>query len=367
MFGITLFTAVLFDAFHTVVLPRRVSGIFRLTNLFYRLTWAPFAAIARRIKSGRQREEYLSVYGPLSLLTLMACWAAGLILGFALMQWSFHLTVRGMPSDFPTALYVSASSLFTVAALQPNNIISRWLMTFESGLGLSFLGLVVGYLPVLYQSYASRELRISLLDARAGSPPTAGELLVRQGHSTDRLEKQFAEWEEWTAELLEEQLSYPMLAYFRSQHQNQSWLAALTAMLDASAIVSLSSEHDLQHQAKVSFAIGRHALVDLATVFRAAPEAPAENRLPGDQLRELRKSLDAAQTCLNVNGITEDELSRLRAMYEPNANVLSLHFLTALPSWLPTGGWSDNWLVTSWERSTPPFAVSDPFQEEAHK
>jgi hypothetical protein len=91
-------------------------------------------------------------------------------------------------------------------------------MAIEGGLGFTFLALVIGYLPVLYQSFANREVRISLLDARAGSPPSAGELLIRQGPDPDRLEQQFANWEEWAAELLESQLSYPVLAYFRSQH-----------------------------------------------------------------------------------------------------------------------------------------------------
>ena len=351
------------DGFYTIVLPRRVRHIFRPTAVFYRVTWNPFSAIGRHISDGRRREEYLSIYGPLSLLTLLICWAAALVIGFGLLQWAARLQVRGHPADFMRAIWVSASSLLMIATGEPSNGISRWLMTIEAGLGFGLLGLVVGYLPVLYQSYASRELRISLLDARAGSPPSSGELLVRQSRNAVKLEQQLAAWEEWSAELLEEQLSYPMLAYFRSQHQNQSWLAALIALLDAACIVLLCSDEDLKRQAHLTFAMGRHTLVDLATVFRAAPRPLAEDRLRPEQLEELRGALQAARSCLQTDALSADRLGRLRQTYEPYANSLSDHFLIALPGWLPHPSRADNWQVTEWDHPGAPFAVSDPFKK----
>jgi len=206
-------------------------------------------------------------------------------------------------------------------------------------LGFGLFGLVVGYLPMLYQSYSSRELQISLLDARAGSPPTAGELLLRQANKPDKLEGQLADWEKWTAEVLDEQLSYSMLAYFRSQHENQSWLAALIALVDASAIVLLCSDDELKHQALLTFAIGRHALADLQ--------------------KELNRR---AQVCLHSERLNAADLDRLRGMYEPYANALSIHFLVALPGWLPQGNRNDNWLRTKWKKAGNLFSVSDPFQ-----
>src|SRR6185437_5920836 len=137
--------------------------------------------------------------------------------------------------------------------------------------GLRILALVIGYLPVLYQSFSRREVTISLLDARAGSPPTAYELLRRNtGPATcgfEALTEVLAHWETWAAELMESHLSYPVLAYFRSQHDNQSWIASLTAVLDVCSLSMVGMEGVCQYQARMTFAIARHALVDLSQVF----------------------------------------------------------------------------------------------------
>jgi hypothetical protein len=359
--GFLLFAVTLIDGFNTIVLPRRVRHVFRLTRYFYRCTWQPFSGLARRIRRGGPREDYLSVYGPLSLLGLLIFWAASLIVAFGLLQWSVPLRMENKIASLGDALYVSASSLLMVYGGQAQNTLSRWLATMEAGLGFAFLGLVVGFLPVLYQSYTNRELRIALLDARAGSPPSAGELLVRQSTNAEKLQRQLGEWEEWSAELLEEQLSYPMLAYFRSQHQNQSWLAALIALLDASTLVLVCSEAELRRQAYLTFAMGRHALVDLATVFHTTPLEPREPRLTEEDLTKLRGALQDAGTCLRLDCLTMEKLTRLRSLYEPYAQALSLHFLSAMPVWLPTGG-MDNWLATTFEHPSGPFAVSDPFR-----
>jgi hypothetical protein len=280
--GAGLLATVLVDVFTAVVLARRAQRLFRVTQIFYQLTWTPYAALARRIASGRRREDYLSIYGPLSLLTLFACWAIGLIAGFGLLQWAVGLQIRNVDASIGAAIYFSATVLGTLGLAEPLNVISKWIMVVEAGFGLSFLALVLSYLPVFYQSFSSRELRISLLDARAGSPPAAAELVLRQGPNPEKLEQQLANWEEWAAELLQSQLSYPMLAYFRSQHGNQSWLAALTATVDASALVIVCSEGDLKRQAELTFAMGRHTFVDLANVFRTKPVRPSQDRLPAE-------------------------------------------------------------------------------------
>src|SRR6266536_1474758 len=101
--------------------------------------------------------------------------------------------------------------------------------------GLLSLGLID--LPTLFQAFSKRETALSQLDPRAGSPPTAGALLVRSGQrgGWQDLDAYLQQWEVWTAELMETQLSYPMLGYFRSQHMNQNWVAALTTVVDTCA------------------------------------------------------------------------------------------------------------------------------------
>jgi hypothetical protein len=290
----------------------------------------------------------------------LGCWVIGLITAFALLHWSFGLELNGVRADFSNDFYFSAATLFTLAPTGPGNAGSKALSVLEAGLGFSLLGLVIGYLPVLYQSFSNREVRISLLDARAGSPPSAAELIRRQGSNPDRLERQLAQWEEWAAELLENHLAYPMLSYFRSQHTNQSWIAALTAIIDASALAVLASDGDLKRQAELTFAMGRHALVDLATIFDTPPRTE-ENRLSNEALLLLRSMISETTTALRPELLSEDKLRSLREIYEPYANALGRYFLMALPPWLPIPDSHDNWQTTSWGHMASPFTVSDPF------
>lgn len=170
-------------------------------------------------------------------------------------------------------------------------------MVLEAGFGFSFLGLVIGYLPVLYQAVSDRELRISLLDARAGSPPSAIEFLLRRGSDPEKLEQRLADWEEWALDLLQTHLSYPMLAYYRSQHANQSWLGALTVVIDISALVMLGSDNDLKRQAEFTFTAGRHALIHIASVFSTRPSGSYAERLA-----VCSTSFQAAIRLLTSNG-----------------------------------------------------------------
>jgi hypothetical protein len=215
----------------------------------------------------------------------------------------------------------------------------------EAGVGFGVLALVIGYLPVLYQAFSRREVSISLLDARAGSPPSAVELLRRhmRDFGVEALTTQLRSWEAWAAELMESQLSYPSLSYFRSQHENQSWLGALTVMLDACALVLAGADDVPQQQARLTFAIARHAAVDLAQVFGADYRNFKDDRLaPADQAR-LRAALDAAGMPLRTGDEADAKLARLRRMYEPYVIALANYLVITLPPWLPVPGALDDW------------------------
>ena len=364
IFGLLLLAVVISDAVQTVVVARCAESPPRVTRFFYRLTWTPFAAVARRIKSGVRRENYLSLYGPLSLLMLLSCWALGLIIGFAILQWSIGLQFNVSVSSFANDVYFSASSFFTLGLGEPLNLASKYLMVLEAGIGFSFLGLVISYLPVLYQAVSDRELRISLLDARAGSPPSAVEFLLRRGSDPDRLEQRLADWEEWALELLQSHLSYPMLAYYRSQHPNQSWLGTLTVVVDISALVILGSDSHLKRQAEFTFAAGRHALVHVTSIFGIGPCGPNVDRLSSEEFSQLCDAISASDAPLRSEWISRSELEKLKAMYEPYANALSAYFLMAIPHWIGSVRTSENWRATSWEKLEALFVVSDPFKHK---
>ncbi len=354
--GVALVLMVLWETFETIVLPRRVTRQFRLTRLFYRSTWIPYAALAGMRKSRKKSDALLSYYGPLSLLLLMACWAVALVLGFALIHFGDGARFSGtlFPSRFGNALYLSGTTLFTLGLgdITPASPLARFVVVLEAGIGFGFLALVIGYLPVLYQSFSRREVTISLLDARAGSPPTAFELLRRHagtGERMDALTEVLHDWERWSAQLMESHLSYPSLAYFRSQHDNQSWIASLTAILDVCALSMVGLEGMCQYQARMTFAIARHALVDLSQVFSAPPDGVgSSNRLAPQDLAAIRGQLRELGLNLADDEQADTELARIRSLYEPYAISLAQYLRLDLPPWIKQDPAKDNWQTTAW-------------------
>src|SRR5713226_2047672 len=294
--GVILIFLVIQDSFESIVLPRRVSRRFRLSRMFYASTWMLWSSIGRKMHSGNRREFYLSYYGPLSLILMLIVWVLVLVLSFALIQWGLSSALNAPEKDvtFGTYLYMSGTTFVTLGLgdVTPMSGLARFLVFAEAGFGFGLLALIIGYIPVIYQSFSRREINISLLDARAGSPSSATELLRRHRaeDTFDDLNRLLSEWERWSAELLESHLSYPVLCYFRSQHDNQSWLRALTTVLDTCALVMVGIDGAPIWQARMTFAMARHAVVDIAQVFRTAPSAPelCGGRLTTDELSRLR-------------------------------------------------------------------------------
>src|SRR5271166_6183590 len=295
--GIVLILVILMDAFETVVLPRRIKRKIRITGWFYRNTWGLWTRIGRHIKSANRREGFLAYFGPLSLIPLMGFWALGLIFGFACVQYGLgeHLTLANERITFGKVLYLSGQTFFTLGYgdITPNNAAARTLAVMEAGMGFAFLGVVIGYLPVVYNSFATRETEISLLDARAGSPPSAAEFLGRLGCCPEQtvLDEILRDWERWCADLLSSHISYPVLVFFRSQHSNQSWLSALSVMLDVTSLVTTGVDGIHPEQAKLTFAMARHAAVDLAQLAKAEYSPHDIGRLTAADRNRLRAEL----------------------------------------------------------------------------
>jgi hypothetical protein len=351
--GTLVVVVVLLEAFETIILPRRVTRRFRLTRAFYRNTWAPFSALARQVRQVKRREGLLALYGPFSLLLLIALWAVGLLFGFALLQWAAGSTLdgSGLPRRFTTDLYFSGTSFFTLGLgdVTPHAPVARVLTVIEAGMGFGFFAMVISYLPVLYQSFSRREVNVSLLDGRAGTPPTAAELLRRNSDPQDgNLPEILHEWEHSAAEMLESHISYPVLGYFRSQHDNQSWIAALTAVLDACALCQIGIEGAPARQAQLTFAMARHAVVDLAQVFNTPPKDPPEPRLTSESLQVLRSQLAEAGLNLPLTPDAEQRLAKLRSLYEPYVAALAEYLLVSLPPWYRPPQAHDNWRTSRW-------------------
>ena len=354
--GVLIILSILLDAFETIVLPRKVQRSFRITSWFYRNTWIPWTKLARVIRPN-WRESFLGYFGPLSLIVLLGVWAAGLIFGFALVQYGVgeHVRLGSEPINFGILLYHSGETFFTLGYgdITPVSPIARALAVIEAGMGFAFLGVVVGYLPVVYNSFSTRELEIALLDSRAGSPPTAAELLGRLGCCPDPkvLDNIFRDWERWSADLLSSHISYPVLCFFRSQHSNQSWLAALTTMLDVTSLVLAGIDGIPKEQAKLTFAMARHSAVDLTQLVNARYDAHAPDRLPTEGLVALRSLLSSSGMSLRDDGQADERLRKLRSLYEPYCEALGQRLLLAVPPWISTEKKKDNWQSGPWDRA----------------
>jgi hypothetical protein len=359
--GILILGVVLLDAFETVVLPRRVTRHFKLTAWFYRRSWIPWRNLAGRIKNFSRQQSFLGYFGPLSMIMLLVFWAASLILGFALLQYGIgeHEQLSHEPITFGRIIYHSGETFFTLGYgdIVPTSGPARALSVIESGMGFAFLGVVIGYLPVVYASFSRREIQISMLDARAGSPPTASELLVRLAGSSDDptidqivLDEVLRDWERWSGELLESHISYPVLSFFRSQHSNQSWLGALQTMLDVTSLVVVGIERIHSGQARLTFAMARHAAVDLAQVVNARYDPQMPDRLSDTDFEALRTTLAAAGLKLRDSDEARQKLNKLRSMYEPYVHSTARNLMVSLPPWQHLTKPRDNWQAGPWDR-----------------
>jgi Ion channel len=355
--GVAIFLVVAWDAFETVILPRRVTRKFRLARFYYLFTWRTWKLYARLIPTRKARETFLGFFGPISLLFLIGVWAIGLVLSFGLMQFGAGsaVNVSGMNPSLSTDLYLSGTTFFTLGLgdVLPRSELSRLLVVAEAGFGFGFLAAIIGYLPFIYGAFGDREASIVLLDARAGTPPTAGVLLHRHSYPRGReaLRELFKEWEHWCAQLLETHLSYPVLAYFRSQHDNQSWIGSITAILDASALIIACLEDSCSKQAELTFAIGRHAVVDLCQVFSATPLPSTSERLTPETLAKMRSKLAQYGMVILATPEAEQKLTELRKMYEPYVQALAKHLSQSLPPWIPEKKGRDNWQTTAWAQT----------------
>lgn len=366
IFGIALIILVAQDAFETIVLPRRVTRRIRLTKLFYRVTQHGWNSISQMIRSSARRDSFRGYMAPLSLLALLIFWAALFILGYGLLLWGLALPLSALSNtiSFPTYLYLSSTTFFTLGLgdVSPLPGLGRFLLVSEAALGFIFLALMISYIPVLYQAFSRRELRISLLDARAGSPGTAVELLSRNcagktGEGVEELRLLLHEWELWCADILESHLSYPILAFYRSQHEQQSWVGALTIILDTCALVLTTIDGDSTTRApvqaaKFTFAMARHAVVDLAQVLNISPST-AVNRLSSAEFTQLQDMLVTAGIRLRESRTSEQKLSELRMTYEPFVSALAQRIQVSLPPWIPPKETLDDWQTSAWDDRFP--------------
>ena len=347
--GLAVFAIVLQDAFEVMLLPRRVKRRWRLTRYFFRWTWALWTTLARLVPAGGRRERFLSIYGSLAMTLLFTLWAGALIASFGLLQWAAQQAGGAKPSsDLAEQIYFSGVTFFTLGFgdVVPHTPPARILAVVEAGVGFGLIAVVIGYLPVLYQLFSRREAHVLQLDARAGSPPTATTLLRRHAESggLDQVDEVLRAWEIWCAELLESHLSYPMLAYYRSQHHDQSWLAALAAIMDTCVLILIGVEDVKQLQARMTFAMARQVVLEMARSLEvSAVPIAEEDRLPPEDFEKMLGIFKEAGLTWNGGEAAQETLAGVRATYDPVMRGLAAYLLIPLPSWVASNDATDHW------------------------
>jgi hypothetical protein len=352
--GGVLVGLMLLEIFVAFLLPRRVKRDPKIVRTVFAYAWRPWRRLARMLPA-QTADTMLGIYGPVGLIVNLVLWVSLMMLGYACLQWAdgSHLGVMHHAVSFGDDLYYSAATMTTdgPAALTAQTTFARALQVITAGSGLAVLAIVIGYLPSLYQAFSSREATVSQLDARAGSPPSAGRLLIRstQREGWPALNRYLSGWETWVAELMETHLAYPVLAYFRSQHVNQNWLSAMCTLLDTCAFAIAAAPKGTVDSARFTYAIARHAVVDLSYSFHVEPTPPAADRLPRADLDGLLAGLAQVGTEPAVDAATlAERLARIRGSYEPYINALSERLELALPPWLAPDSPTDNWRTTEW-------------------
>lgn len=239
--GLAAVLVIVVDVAATLVVTWGGPAAWRPTRRFYRASWRAWSAVGRRMENVDRQQRFLAVYAPLSLLALLALWLLGLLFGWSLVWMGLRGQLPGV-QDFGAALYYSGVVLLTIGFgdITASGMAVRMLTLAEAATGLASLALVISYLPVLYGAYGRREARLLTLDLPSGQRITPATLIVSQSPDGDlhALYRFFAHWEQWVAEVLESHTSYPMLAFFRSQHRGQSWITALGVVLDAAALTA---------------------------------------------------------------------------------------------------------------------------------
>jgi hypothetical protein len=331
--GIAVVLYILNDLFQSVVVPRPTPARYRLTRWVVRPGWRAWRAMGLRT---RERERMLGAYAPLVVVVLLVLWLSGLVLGFGLIFYGLRAQLQPVPHDFPTALYFAGTSVLTIGFgdLVATTGVARLLSLIAGGTGLGTIALAISFLFSLYGSFQRREILIVTLDARAGAPPSGVNLLETMAKlgMVDDLPRLFGEWETWAAEVLDSHLAYPVLAYFRSSHDNESWVSALGAVLDATTLVLTTVRDGPRGPAKMTFAMGTHLVEDLARFFRIGRDHD-----PGVERYEFelaRERLSAAGWLLLGPEESWVAFSRLRAQYAVALNNMAKWWAAPPTQWI---------------------------------
>ena len=331
--GVALVLFFLNDVFQGVVVPRPTPARYRLSRWVVVPGWRLVSRMALRRAPSDGRERMLGTFAPAIVVVLLVLWIAGLVVGYGLQLWALRQQLHPVPHNIGGALYFAGTSVLTIGFgdIVGTSGLARLVALAAGASGLGTIALSISFLFSLYASFQRREVLVVMLDSRAGAPPSGLSMLeayARLGMRDD-LATLFADWEKWSAEVLDSHLAYPLLAYFRSSHDNESWVSALGAVLDAATLALTTVVDAPRGQAQLMFSIGRHAVEDLAKLFRV--DAGREAGVERYEFDEARERLAAAGYTLLGPEESWVAFSKIRSQYAGPLNAIA-RWLAAPPT-----------------------------------
>jgi hypothetical protein len=334
--GVAVIAWTLLDIFLSVLVPRPVSRSLRLSARYIPFVWPLWRAAGLSMRDAERRDSFLGIFAPFGVISLLALWEFCLILGFALVFFGLHDQVRPPLTSFGDALYFAGSSFITIGFgdYVGTTVLARMLSLAAGATGLSTVAVVLTYLFSMFGAFQRREIRVLMTDARAGAPPSGVAFLVTHAELDIRadLPTAFVEMQQWAAEILDTHLAYPMLFYFRSSHDNASWIAALGATLDAATLLVTTVQGEPAGQAALFVEVGTHAMHDIADYFEVKQSGGAGvERREFDDARARLKNAGYA-----LRGADESwvDFCRLRTRYAESLNAIARFWAIPPAQWI---------------------------------
>lgn len=337
--GLAVIALTLGDVFQSVVMPRATGRRLRISFYVWRTMWYLWPRLAWRLYSadGERREEFLAVFAPLMLTSMIGLWAALLIFGFGSLLWGMRGGVAPEHASFGTMLYFAGTSLLTIGFgdVVGRGAAPRLVSVLAALAGLSFLSILTAFLFAVFGSFQQRETFVVTIAARAGSPPSGVNLLAIAGYSftSDDLSPLMIDAQRWAAAVMESHLAYPMLAFFRSSHDDQSWVGTLGTLLDTATLMMTAVAGVRDGQARIFYNVGRHATRDLSRYFRVG----IAEEVVGIERSEFEHACDrlaAAGYALRDRGEAWTRFAQLRASYAPHVTLLARFFQIPPLQWI---------------------------------
>jgi hypothetical protein len=285
LLGTLLVFFTLFSAIRTLVLPRAIQD--QITNFTFSAVRLVLRIPLYFSQDYLYRDRVMAYFAPVALLALLPVWLFLVTIGYTGIYWGLGL------DGWYEAFLLSGSSLLTLGFARAENFIQLALVYSEATIGLLLIALLIAYLPTMYNAFQRRASAVSLLEVRAGDPPSAVEMLLRFNriHGLNQLNKTWQSWENWFVDLQESHTSLSMLVFFRSPQSRHSWITASGTVLDAAALTlsTLDIPHDFQ--ADLCLRAGYLALRHIADFFKVPYNS---NPHAGDPISITRAEFDQA-------------------------------------------------------------------------